>query len=220
MKTKWINGIEYAVVLKCPWCGAFTTEYKKKLGDDAEPCEECGGPYPQCNNWLLAPVNALGLRSGSAEAPKKAAEKPVAAPTEAPAEKKKPAVLKKKEPKAEKEPKTEKAPKVEKEPKAEKAPKTKKAPKAVKEKSAKVAKGSYASKVKVSGKGPLANAIRFGAEKLDSKVAAGTMNTATADGFFDKLMSYAPKIGTPEEEATLVPVGQLIGGINRSVGKK
>ena len=72
----------------------------------------------------------------------------------------------------------------------------------------------YAAKVGDIGDGKLASSIRFGAAKIDTKVAEGKMGEGTANTFFDKLMSYVPKIGTDEEEGSLVAVSQLIGGIN------
>ena len=72
----------------------------------------------------------------------------------------------------------------------------------------------YAAKVGDIGDGKLADSIRFAAAKIDTKVAAGTMSAGTADVFYVKLISYVPKIGTDEEECSLVAVSQLIGGIN------
>ena len=107
--------------------------------------------------------------------------------------------------------------------KAEKPAKPAKAEKAVAAKSVKAAPaataGAYAVKTNV-GNGKLADAIKYGAAKIDAKVAAGTMSEGTADVFYGKLMSYAPKIGTDEEEASLLPVSQLIGGINDSAENK
>jgi|GEM_PF-2397521 len=79
--------------------------------------------------------------------------------------------------------------------------------------------GSYVAEAEALGEGRLADAIKFGAAKLDAKVAAGTMSRGTADAYFDKLMSYAPKNGTPEEDAALVSVSQLIGAITKTVEK-
>ena len=99
-----------------------------------------------------------------------------------------------------------------------------KAEKAVAAKSVKAASaaaaGAYTAKTANVGSGKLANAIKYGAAKIDAKIAAGTMSEGTADVFYGKLMSYAPKIGTDEEEASLLPVSQLIGGINDSAENK
>ena len=107
--------------------------------------------------------------------------------------------------------------------KAAKPAKPAKAEKAVAAKPAKAATaaaaGAYAAKTNV-GSGKLADAIKYGAAKIDAKVAAGTMSEGTADVFYGKLMSYAPKVGTDEEEASLLPVSQLIGGINDSAENK
>ena len=86
-------------------------------------------------------------------------------------------------------------------------------PKNAKPKSAAVAK-TRAEIVAGIGEGQLADAIRYGTAKIDAKVAKGVMKESVAGMFFGKLMAYAPKIGTPEEEAALVPVSQIIGGIN------
>ena len=72
----------------------------------------------------------------------------------------------------------------------------------------------YAAKVGDIGDGKLASSIRFGASKIDTKVSEGKMSEGTANTFFDKLMSYVPKIGTDEEEGAMVSISQLIGGIN------
>lgn len=63
------------------------------------------------------------------------------------------------------------------------------------------------------GDTPLANAIKYGAQKVDSKVAEGKINDAQADAFIGRLMAYADKVGTNEEDAAMISVSQIIGVI-------
>lgn len=46
------DGIEYVIALRCPWCGACTTEYEEKMTKVMERCRECDTEYQQGNYWF------------------------------------------------------------------------------------------------------------------------------------------------------------------------
>jgi hypothetical protein len=62
------------------------------------------------------------------------------------------------------------------------------------------------------GNSKLAKAMKYAAEKIDSKVAAGKMSEKDADIFMGKVMNYAPSVGK-DEDAVMISIGRLIGAI-------
>ena len=87
------------------------------------------------------------------------------------------------------------------------------------EKPVKGASKGYTAKATGVGKGQLADSIRFGAAKIDAKMAAGQMTAPTAELYFNRLMSYAPKVGTEGEGDAVVSVSQILGGIAKTAEK-
>jgi hypothetical protein len=75
--------------------------------------------------------------------------------------------------------------------------------------------GKLAASVKL-GDSNLAKAIKRGAEVIDAKVAGGKMNDAQAKANFNRLMDYKPKIGTPDEDAAVIEVAQIIGFLSKA----
>jgi hypothetical protein len=62
------------------------------------------------------------------------------------------------------------------------------------------------------GNSKLAKAMKYAADKIDSKVAMGKMSEKDADIFMGKVMAYAPSVGK-DEDAVMISIGRLIGAI-------
>ena len=77
---------------------------------------------------------------------------------------------------------------------------------------AKKTKGASASRAsQFTGEGKVADALRFAAEKIDAKVAAG-MSEKTADIFMGGLKSIEADTAS-DDDAKLIAISQVIGGI-------
>ena len=76
---------------------------------------------------------------------------------------------------------------------------------------AKKSKGASASRAsQFTGEGKVGDALRFAAEKIDAKVAAG-MSEKTADIFMGGLKSI--EADSADDDAKLIAISQVIGGI-------
>jgi len=62
------------------------------------------------------------------------------------------------------------------------------------------------------GNSKLAKAMKYAADKIDSKVSLGKMSDKDADIFMGKVMAYAPSVGK-DEDAVMISIGRLIGAI-------
>lgn len=89
--------------------------------------------------------------------------------------------------------------------------KKEKAPVAKKAAAPKASGKSRAASVNL-GDSDLAKAIKYGAEKIDAKVAAGKITDAEGDAYMARIMAYADQVGK-DEDAALVGVSQILGAV-------
>lgn len=61
------DGTEYVLVVKCPWCGACTTEYNDKAMKNMEHCPECDTEYQQGSHWFWVSKARLGMVNKNAD---------------------------------------------------------------------------------------------------------------------------------------------------------
>lgn len=97
---------------------------------------------------------------------------------------------------------------------AVKKEKKEKAPVAKKAAAPKASGKSRAASVNL-GDSELAKAIKYGAEKIDEKVAAGKITDAEGDAYMARIMAYAGKVGKDEDNA-LVNVSQILGAVAKA----